>query len=448
MTDKKICFLLLVLLVCVGFSLTVKTFAQSDVADVSSKSLFAQGDKNKRYFLIGADEQIKEPKDGFGLVIVLPGGDGGPGFNPFVKRIYKNALSKKYLVAQLVSVKWTSKQNIVWPTEKVKVDKQKFSTEEFVEAVVKDIKTKYKLNEQHIFTLSWSSGGPAAYAISLQKEKSVTGSYIVMSVFKPNSLGPLEQAAGHAYLIEHSPDDKVCPFWMARKAYQSLRENGAKVKFVKYKGGHGWKGNISGRIRSGVRWLESGVQTQKRGMKPMQTQQKRAKPSNSFPVIDGFETGVAAPAGWRKGANIQGVEYIWDKNFAFKGNKSLCLKKTAKRFFPIAQWSKKFAYDRTSQGLQVSAQIKAKQATKAIIDVQFLGANRKQLSHKWAVYIGAQNSGDPPANHDWKGYSGIVPVPNGTKAIVIALQIYGPGTIWFDELTADYVKLEEKQKGG
>lgn len=266
--NRKVYLLLSLSSIIICLSLVGKAAAQDDVAEVPSKSLFAGDDKNKRYFLIGADEQTKAPKDGFGLVIVLPGGDGGPDFNTFIKRIYKNALSKKYLVAQLVAVKWTPRQQIVWPTEKVKVARQKFSTEEFVEVVIKDIKAKYKLNGRNIFTLSWSSGGPAAYAISVQKEKSVTGSYIAMSVFKPDGLGPLEGAKGHAYFIDHSPDDKVCPFWMAKKANETLRKYGAKTRLVTYKGGHGWRGDMYGRIQKGIRWLELATRRRSREKKP------------------------------------------------------------------------------------------------------------------------------------------------------------------------------------
>ncbi|MHC4912708.1 MAG: hypothetical protein ACYTE5_06850, partial [Planctomycetota bacterium] len=148
---RKACLYLCVFC-CVAFYGVVESLGQDDVADVPSKELFAGGDKNKRYFLIGAGEGARVPRRGFGLLIVLPGGDGGADFNPFVKRIYKNSLSKKYLVAELVSVKWTTNQVIVWPTKRSKVDKQKFSTEEFVEAVIEDVKARYKLNEQNIFT--------------------------------------------------------------------------------------------------------------------------------------------------------------------------------------------------------------------------------------------------------------------------------------------------------
>lgn len=450
--DGKAHLWLLVLIVCTNFGMAGKTAAQSvmrtpqedDVADVPCKEFFVEGDTNRRYFLIGDGEQIEAPEEGFKLVIVLSGGDGGAGYNSFVKRIYKYSLSPKYLMAQLVAVKWTPDQQIVWPTNNDRVNGQKFSTEEFVEAVVKDIKAKYKLNQQHIFTLAWSSASPAAYAVSLQKEKSITGSYIAMSVFKPDTLGSLENAAGHCYFFDHSPDDKVCPIQMAKKANEMLSEIGARTRFVTYKGGHGWHGNCYGRLEWGFGWLERTAQAQDRRQESMQTRSRQSR-RLKFPIVEGFETGSTVPTGWQKGARVKGVKYIWDRNTAFKGKASLCLKKTAKRFFPIAQWFKGFAYDEKFQQLQVSAQVKAERAAKAIIDVQFYTADRKLLGHKWAVYIGAKEPTDPPADHDWKQYSGTVSILEGTEIVVIALQIYGPGAVWFDELTADYVKPEGKK---
>src|SRR5262245_21297141 len=84
--------------------------AQDDVADVPSQDLRINGDEHKRYFLIGPNEGAKAPKDGFKLLIIMPGGDGSAEFNAFVKRIYKNALPPGYIVAEPVAFKWTAKQ--------------------------------------------------------------------------------------------------------------------------------------------------------------------------------------------------------------------------------------------------------------------------------------------------------------------------------------------------
>ncbi|HEX4591195.1 MAG TPA: hypothetical protein VH120_14750, partial [Gemmataceae bacterium] len=200
--------------------------AQDDVADVRSQNLRAGKDDQKHYFLIGPANDGPVSVKGYGLVVVLPGGLGSADFHPFVKRIYKYAVPDRFLIAQPVAVKWDEKQQIVWPTEKNRVENMKFSTEEFVEAVIADVAGRNKLDPARIFTLSWSSGGPAAYAISLSSKK-VTGSFVAMSVFKPEQLPPLEKSKGHRYFLCHSPDDRICPFRMAEQAEESLKKNGA-----------------------------------------------------------------------------------------------------------------------------------------------------------------------------------------------------------------------------
>jgi predicted esterase len=233
-----------------------KPSAASDVADIPAKDIIIGKDKNKRYFLIGPKSSSFSPKNGHKLVIVMPGGSGDEKFHSFVKRIYKKALGNDYLVAQLVAFKWHKSQSTVWPTKTNPVKGQKFSTEEFVEAVVADVKSRYRIDGKYIFTFSWSSSGPAAYAISLQKNSPITGSYVAMSVFRTKWLPALDTANGHPYFLDHSREDKVCPYSHAQQAEQLLTKAGAKVKLNTYKGGHGWRGNIYGRIKRGIKWLE------------------------------------------------------------------------------------------------------------------------------------------------------------------------------------------------
>lgn len=238
--------------------------AQDDVADVRSQDLRAGKDDQKRYFLIEPGDDEPAPEAGRGLVIVMPGADGSAEFHPFVKRIYKHALPAGYLVAHPVAVKWSEEQEIVWPTAKSRVAKMKFTTEEFVAAVIKDVGGRHKLDEQRIFTLSWSSSGPAAYAISLTNPQ-VKGSFIAMSVFKPKFLPPLKAARGRGYFLYHSPDDDVCPFRMAEQAAKDLEQEGAQVKLVTYDGGHGWRGGLYDQMREGIEWLEQKSKTPAQG---------------------------------------------------------------------------------------------------------------------------------------------------------------------------------------
>jgi predicted esterase len=121
---------------------------------------------------------------------------------------------------------------LVWPTRLNPVAKMEFTTEEFVAAVIADAAKKHKLDPRAVFTLSWSSSGPAAYAIALQDKTPVTGSLVAMSVFKPDSLPPLAKAKGRPFYILHSPDDKVCPFRMAEAARDELTKAGAGASGV------------------------------------------------------------------------------------------------------------------------------------------------------------------------------------------------------------------------
>jgi predicted esterase len=234
-----------------------------DIADIASKELHAEGDLNKRYFLIGAGKDAKPPKEGYNLIVIMPGGGGGDNFHPFVRRIYKNALGNNFLVAQPVAFKWHTSQKIVWPTKVHPIHSQKFATEDFIEAVIQDVKKHYKINKRNIFTLSWSSSGPAAYAISLQKSTQVKGSFIAMSVFRRNWLPPLDTAKGHIYYLLHSPEDKICPFSQAEQAKVELTEAGAIVQLDTYKGGHGWHGDVYSNIQRGITWLTTKMSQEK-----------------------------------------------------------------------------------------------------------------------------------------------------------------------------------------
>lgn len=225
-----------------------------DVADVPTQDLRLGKDETKRYLLAGPRKDEQEPKAGFGVLVVMPGGTGAADFHPFVKRVYKNAVPSGFLVVQPVAVKWTPSQQVVWPTEKSKVQGMQYTTEEFVEGILEELAKSRRIDPSRVFTLSWSSSGPAAYALSLRKKGLVKGSLVAMSVFRPDELD-LDRAKGRAYYLLHSPDDTVCPFRMAEEARDTLQKRGAKVAFATYAGGHGWQGDVFGELRKGFAWL-------------------------------------------------------------------------------------------------------------------------------------------------------------------------------------------------
>ena len=173
---------------------------------------------------------------------------------------------------------------------------------------------------------------------------------------------------------------------------------------------------------------------------PSQKSKPTVQESKSILENGGFERGDTrgrALANWEKGAAIPGVQYLWDQTEAHEGRASLHLKKTAQRYFPIAQWFQEVKRQGKVPNLKVVAFVKAQKMTKAILDVQFLDRDG-QGSHQWAIYIGAKDNRDKPATHDWKKYEGVVAIPEGTEKLVVAAQIYGPGDVWFDDVHAEY----------
>jgi len=157
-------------------------------------------------------------------------------------------------------------------------------------------------------------------------------------------------------------------------------------------------------------------------------------------VNGGFEDGDKTPAQWTEGAQIDGVQYVWDRKQGQAGSSSLSLKKSAQRYFPVAQWWQIIERKPGARQIRVSSQVKASKVTKATIDVIFLDDNSEWISHEWSSYIGAKEAKDAPVTHDWKEYSGTIKIPDNARKIQIGLQIYGPGQVWFDEVQAAYVE--------
>lgn len=226
-----------------------------DVADIPVEDLRAAGNERMRYLLIGPKPGATEPEKGYRLLVVLPGGSGSIDFHPFVKRILKRGLPDGYLIAQPIAVKWTRRQarKLVWPTKLSTMPAVKFSTEQFVDAVVQDVRQRRKIDPRFMFTLGWSSGGPPCYAISLRKKTPITGAFVAMSVFHPTQP---QQASGRSFYLLHSPDDFI-PIRHPESARDLLKRHGARVELTTYAGGHGWHGDVYGMIRRGIEWLEA-----------------------------------------------------------------------------------------------------------------------------------------------------------------------------------------------
>jgi predicted esterase len=254
-----------------SFSLTLFSFAgiaaaqdQDDLADVPAEDLRAGGNDRQRYFLIAGpeDNAAAKPKGGYGLLLVLPGGDGNADMHPFIKRMYKHALDgpdrNPYLVAQLVAVPSDDPEQVVWPTARWKHKKQTFTTEQFIRNVIRDVKAKHPIDAQRVYVLAWSSGGPASYSEMLAKDTQLKGAFIAMAVYLPQRLPPVAAAKGRKFYLLQSPEDEVTRHHFAVQAREALTKAGAKVKLKEYEGGHGWPPKVYDEIRDGIAWLEAG----------------------------------------------------------------------------------------------------------------------------------------------------------------------------------------------
>ena len=57
-------------------------------------------------------------------------------------------------------------------------------------------------------------------------------------------------------LVKAKVNRLLTPLRFAEAAEKALRAAGAKVRFQRYEGGHGWHGDIWTSIREGISWLD------------------------------------------------------------------------------------------------------------------------------------------------------------------------------------------------
>ncbi len=217
----------------------------------------AGGDVDKQYFLIGPRPGDAMPPEGWGLVVIVPGGDGGPGFHPWCRRMVEEAFPPGFVGAQLVAPVWSADpRRVVWPRRRLNPDRAGFVTEDFILQVVAEVRCRMSIDVRRIVALGWSSGGPPVYAVALDPAGPVSGALVAMSVFQPETLPPLAGAAGRSFYILHSPQDALIPIALhAQAAEGGLADHGARVTLATYTGGHGWHDDPMGRIRLGIEWL-------------------------------------------------------------------------------------------------------------------------------------------------------------------------------------------------
>ena len=158
----------------------------------------------------------------------------------------------------------------------------------------------------------------------------------------------------------------------------------------------------------------------------------------------GFETGEALPNLWEKDsmlgdAEAMGVSVSRDTAVAHSGKSSLRFDRTTKRYNPVLVMNQAIPFDATAKKIKLGMWVKAVQAGKATLAVWFMKEGGIEKI-EWGGYVQAKGE-NPMARieHDWKLYDSVLAIPEGTDGITISLQMYGPGKVWMDDVTAEYV---------
>ena len=236
--------------------------AKDPVVDVPRKApstpereLEAGSDPKKRFFLSGPKAGDVEPAEGYGLVLVLPGGDGGDGFRSWVRERYDAWVDAGWVWAQLVAPVWDPAQKVVWPTVEEPARRAHLLDGGVRRGRGGGVCQAREARSPARARAGWSSSGPALYRSLSLKASPVTGFLIAMSVFHTDDLEPLANAKGRPVFLLHAPDDATCPLRLAEKARDTLKKQGLQVEWATYEGGHGWEGESEDHARRGLAWL-------------------------------------------------------------------------------------------------------------------------------------------------------------------------------------------------
>ena len=232
-----------------------------DGSIVTTEDCTVGGDPMKRYFVIRHRQPPAELPKEYGLLVVLPGGPGNADFLPFCANIIAGAgTPKDFIVAELVAPVWgkVDDSTIIWPGKAFPGKEARFTSEDFLDAVIGDVSAHDRIHDGWVFTLGWSSSGHVLYSSSFENPK-VHGSFIAMSRFQAAWFEHPASAKGKRYYFWHSPDDAVCPYAEAGAAASFLAKLGASTVFKSYRGGHGWVPNTfyADRIREAIEWFRA-----------------------------------------------------------------------------------------------------------------------------------------------------------------------------------------------
>ncbi|MEO6594700.1 MAG: hypothetical protein ABIP94_08095 [Planctomycetota bacterium] len=378
------------------------------------------------YFVVPPKKPLGSGKEG-GLIVVLPGGDGSREFLPWVENGLLAQRPDDCTGVLVTAVKWQADRRIVWPLASSKVPGMKYTTDEYVRAVVaavekEAVEKKQPIDPARRVLVAWSSSGPAVYPMLIAKDTLFERGYVAMSVWPPG-LGDLRAAKGRRFFLDQSPDDQTTAFRFVREAFDALTKAGAEVRLSTYDGGHGWHDNPLPRIEEGLRWLLS----DEKAPKPVWPATKAAKPA-AKPLAKGanlldnpsFEKGLA---GWNQVNNSTRLQAETVKDERTDGKQSLHLQKTGGPPLDLLTQEVELPAGGT---VSVSAQLKSKGIGNAWIKVWLYGADGEAV-HKEVDLVRV------PADTDWQKFDKTWDQKGAVRAVVQVVLVMG-GELWLDDV--------------
>lgn len=370
------------------------------------------------------------PKDGAGgLVVVLPGGDGSRDFLPWVENGLLAQRPDDCTGVLVTAVKWRDDQRIVWPTAQSKVPDMRYTTEDYVRAVVHEVEQAHRIDPARRVVVAWSSSGPAVYPLLCAEDGPFARGYVAMSIW-PRDLRDLAAAKGRRFFLDQSPEDKVTPFRFVRQAHAALDKAGAVVRVSVYDGGHGWHDEPLPRFREGLRWLLGDEPApapewpgaNQRAKKPA----KKGKPGKNLLTNGGFEKGLD---GWRTIDNSGRVTAEATKDEHPEGKRALHVHKTGGMPLDLVTQEVDLPAGST---LTATAMVKSKAAGNAWLKVWLYDAAGEPIGKDVDLLR-------VPKDGDWQRVEKTWSCEGAERAVVQLIMVLD-GDVWLDDVVLSVVE--------
>jgi len=370
------------------------------------------------YFVVPARKKAKKQS----LLVVMPGGPGTRDFLPWVENGILGTAPDDCVGVMVTAAKWRKDQKIVWPTRTGKVRGMRFTTEDYVRAVVAAVRKSHNIASDRIALLSWSSSGPASYLLLTDKKSPFTHGYVAMSVWRALPKKALKGALGRRFVLDQSPDDETTTFPHVRRAFAALDGAGAQVMLSTYDGGHGWQDGPIPRLRRNLKWL-FGKAPAPKPQWPDDGGGAPAKAGDNLLRNPGFERGPKS--GWRAINNSGRLVVAVDKDKPKEGKQSLHVLKTGR--VPLDLLLQEVTLPKGATGdVALAMQVKTDGVRNAWLKL-WLYDDKDQVVNKDDVNV-ARLQG----TKGWQRYTKQVKRGAAVRAVVQVIMVMG-GEVWLDD---------------